>query len=286
MSAKEVAKYLRINEKRVYRLVREGRIPHLKIGGKIGFPKELIDKWILETAQEEGNIYLAGSDDPLLKLIIDVHNKGTTDSVVFYAPVGSINGLKMLREMKAKVASCHILDVERRDYSPSYVERYLGRGDYVVVELFGRRQGLYVQKGNPKGIRSLRDLASKKVYFVNRNRGSGTRLLFDFLLREEGVEENLLVGSEREVDSHLQAGLFVLKGYADCAFGIEYVASMLELDFIPLFSERFDLVMPKEEYLRPQLKRFLSLFEQPSLSSLCRDLRGYDTTRSGRIVKI
>ena len=283
--AKEVARYLRINEKMVYRLVREGTLPHLKLGGKIVFPKELIDRWIVESAEEERSIYIAGSDDPLLRLIIDAYNREAADSVVFYAPVGSIKGLKMLSKRKAKLACCHIFDLERKDYTASYVERYLGSEQYVVVELFERKQGLYVQRGNPKGIRSLKDLTLGNVSFVNRNEGSGTRLLFDFLLMEEGVEADLVAGYRREVDSHLQAGVFVLKGYADCAFGIEYVASLLELEFLPFFSERFDIVIPKDLYGKPHVRDLLSLFEQGKISSICKDLSGYDITRSGRLIR-
>lgn len=285
MNAKEIAKYLRINEKKVYSLVQEGKLPHIKIGGKIGFPRELIDRWVLEHVEEERNIYIAGSDDPLLRLIIDVYNRENKNSTIFYAPVGSVRGLKILKENRAKIACCHILDMEKKGYSSSYVERYLGKGDFVLIELFKREQGFYLSKGNPRGVRTFKDIASKDVTFVNRNKDSGTRLLFDFLLKEEGINPQSIRGYESEVDSHLQAGLYVLKGFADCAFGIRYITYVLDLDFIPIFLERFDFVIPKELYPKPHIKDLLSYFEQPRIFQLSKELPGYELSETGKILR-
>jgi putative molybdopterin biosynthesis protein len=285
LSAKEVARYLRVNEKKIYALVQEGRLPHIKIGGKIGFPRELIDRWIIEKTESEKDLYIAGSDDPLLRFIIDSFNKESRDVTVFYAPLGSLKGLELLNTYRAKIACCHVLNVDKKDYSSSYIERHLKRDDCLVIELFKRRQGLLLKKGNPLGIKGLRDLASKKVSFVNRNRGSGTRLLFDFLLKEENIDPSHINGYEREVESHMKAGLFVLKGLADCSFGIAYISYLLDLDFLPLFLERFDMVVPKDVYLRPTFRAFISYFEQPQILRIASDHPGYELENSGRIIK-
>ncbi|MCX7857856.1 MAG: helix-turn-helix transcriptional regulator [Deltaproteobacteria bacterium] len=284
LSTKEIAKYLRINEKKVYALVQEGKIPHLKIGGKIGFPKELIDRWIIEKAQGEKDLLISGSDDPLFRLIIDSFNKENDEAIAFYAPVGSLKGLELLDAKRARMACCHVLDLDTGEYTPSYVKRYLKGSDFIVIELFKRRQGLLLKKGNPLGIKNLRDLATKKASFVNRNRESGTRLLFDFLLKRYKVDPESITGYEREVESHIKAGLFVLKGLVDCSFGIEYVAYLLDLDFVPLFLERFDIVIPREIYLRPVTKSFVSYFEQPQILKIAREYPGYELEGSGRII--
>ncbi len=210
LSAKDLSKYLKINEKKIYKLAQESRLPYTKIGGKIAFTKELIDKWILENTSREHSIYLAGSDDILLRRIIDLYNQ-RRDGTVFYAPVGSINGLRLLKDSAASMSCVHIFDVEKKNQDLSYLDRYLSRDDYIVVELYTREQGLLVVKGNPKGIRGMEDIASRNIKFINRNQGSGTRILVDFLLHEKGIDPGKIQGYTLEADSHLEAGLKVLQ---------------------------------------------------------------------------
>ena len=159
MSIKELSKYLKTNEQLLYKMVQESQIPSSKIHGKIVFTRETIDKWVLQNTVRERQIYIAGSDDPLLKTIIDAYNHQV--GLVYYAPIGAMNGLKVLKEDGATMSSVHILDIEKKEYNTSYLQRYLGSDDYVVVHLFMREQGLCVQKGNPKGINSLEDLSGK-----------------------------------------------------------------------------------------------------------------------------
>jgi putative molybdopterin biosynthesis protein len=283
ISAKELAKYLRINEKKVYKLVQESKVPHLKIGGKIVFARELIDRWILESTVRGEQIFLAGSDDMLLRRLTDLYN-GVGHTTVFYAPVGSINGLRLLKEGAATMSSVHILDIERKEYNFSYVRRYLPGEQYKVVHLFMREQGIYLPKGNPKNIRGLSDLQGKEVRFLNRNPGSGTRLLFDFLLHENGIDPERINGYGTEAASHLQVGLSVLRGEAGAGFGIRHIAHFLDLDFISLHKERFEMVIPEEHFASPPTKGFLSFFEQPALLHRVHDFTGYDTEKMGSVV--
>ncbi len=283
LSAKELSKYLKINEKKIYQLVRTSTLPHTKIGGKIAFAKELIDAWIEENTEREKHLYMAGSDDPLLRRIIDPYNK-EEPSTIFYAPVGSINGLKLLKSGAANLACVHILDVEKKEYNVGYLERYLSHRRYTVIHLYLREQGIYLPGDNPKKVRSLDDVATKHIRFVNRNQGTGTRLLLDFLLHEKGIEAGQIKGYDREVESHLQAGLTVLRGDADAAFGIRYVAHMLNLHFIPLFKERFDLVIPDAYGQTAQVASFLARFDQGKLMRYSKDFAGYDLTKTGSIV--
>ncbi len=283
LSAKELAAYLKINEKKVYKLVQESMIPHIKIGGKIAFTKELIDRWILENTQRENKILIAGSDDMLLKRIIDIYNS-QEQSKIFYAPIGSMNGLKLLKESSATMSCVHILDIEKKEYNPSYVFRYLSRDDYIVIRLFSRQQGIYLKKGNPKHITSLKDLTRDDVFFINRNKGSGTRLLLDFLLMENGIEKEKIKGYEIEETSHLLSGLRVFTGKADAGFGIRHIAYTLELDFLPLFEEKFDLVIPKENYYGQNVKIFLSYFEQPNFMENIKDFTGYSIEDTGKVI--
>jgi excisionase family DNA binding protein len=283
LSAKELSRYLKINEKKIYQLVRSSTLPHTKIGGKITFAKEIIDGWIAENTQREEHLYIAGSDDPLLRRIIDAYNKEES-STIFYAPVGSINGLRLLKSGAANLACVHILDVQKKEYNVGYVERYLSSPRYVVIHLYLREQGIYLTKDNPKKVRSLNDITAKHVKFINRNQGTGTRLLMDFLLQEKGIKTADVKGYDTEVESHLQAGLAVLKGDADASVGIKYVAHMLNLHFIPLFQERFDLLIPEAHSHAPQVTKFLARFDQSKLMQYARDFAGYNMAKTGSII--
>jgi len=283
ISTKELSKYLKINEKKIYKLVQESKVPHIKIGGKIAFAKELIDRWILENTEMEKNIFIAGSDDILLRRIIDIYNS-KNESTAFYAPVGSMNGLKILKSGSAMMSCVHILDIDKKEYNLSYIDRYLNRDDFVVIHLFLREQGIYLPKNNPNGIHLIEDIANKGVTFLNRSQGTGTRLLIDFLLHEKNIDPLAIKGYNTEVESHLQAGLKVLKGEVEAAFGIRHVAHLLDLDFIPQYKERFDLVIAKEYFHSSQVKTFLTFFEQPALLHHVKDFTGYDTTKIGNII--
>jgi putative molybdopterin biosynthesis protein len=285
LSAKELSKYLKINEKKIYKLAQEGILPHVKIGGKVAFTKELIDRWILENTEREKHVLVAGSDDPLLRQVIDLFN-AKNDGVIYYAPVGSINGLKLLQAKAANMSCVHILDMEKKSYTLSYISRYLSKDDYRAIQLFYRTQGLMIKKDNPKNIRSIKDLSNKSITFINRNQGTGTRLLFDFLLRENVVPQSVVNGYGNEAASHMEAGIAVLKGEVDTAFGIKYTAHLLDLDFVPLFEERFDLVIPVDYFHMPQVKTFLALFEQPALLHSIKDFTGYDLKNTGSMLDI
>ena len=283
LSAKELSKYLKINEKKIYKLAQEGTLPHVKIGGKVAFTRELIDRWILENTEREKHVLVAGSDDPLLRQVIDIFNTNN-DGVIYYAPVGSISGLKLLRAKAANMSCVHILDMEKKSYTLSYIARYLSKDDYQAIQLFYRTQGLMVKKDNPKGIRSIKDLSHKGIAFINRNQGTGTRLLFDFLLRELNISQSAVSGYSKEAASHMEAGIAVLKSEADAAFGIKHTAHLLDLDFIPLFEERFDLVIPIDYFHMAQVKTFIALFEQPALLHSIKDYTGYDLKDTGSIL--
>jgi putative molybdopterin biosynthesis protein len=285
MSIKELSKYLKTNEQLLYKMVQESKIPSSKIHGKIVFTRETIDKWVLQNTAREQHIYIAGSDDPLLRTIIDAYNS-RLDGIVFYAPLGAMNGLKVLKEDGATMSCVHILDIEKRDYNPSYVQRYLGTDDYVVIHLFMREQGLCVQKGNPRGISSLRDLSANGITFVNRPKGCGTRLLFDCLLQEKGIDPYGIKGYEKAIESHseMETALTVLRGNADAGFCIRHAAHILGLGFITLAHESFDMVVPREQSYGAQVRKFLNFFDQAELVHHVQDFTGYDMGKMGQII--
>jgi putative molybdopterin biosynthesis protein len=281
-STKDTAAYLKVNEKKVYQLVRDGDIPHTRIGGKIIFSREILDRWIREKTVQENNILVAGSDDALLKRVIDRFNKSSSH-VAFYAPLGSVTGLQLLNRGRASIATVHILDLDGK-HSLSYLDRYLTRQDFFVVRLFSREQGIFLPPGNPHKIKSFEDLAKRKIRFLNRNIGSGTRLLIDFLTASSRAGSMIQMIQNEEAHSHLDAGIRVLNGQADASFGIRYVAELLKLDFVPVILEPFDFVIPAHSWENRNIVEFLKCFDQSALFSQMGSLQGYDLSAMGSVV--
>jgi putative molybdopterin biosynthesis protein len=285
LTTKELSDFLRLNEKKVYQLIKEGGIPHVKIAGKWLFPKGHVMRWIDERVQREKDILMVGSDDILLARLLALYSREQfPQSLTFYSPVGSLKGVQALSQKKGQVCCTHLLDVETGAYNLPFLSRHLGSQKYVVVNLCYRQQGLIVKEGNPLGIKGLGDVVKKGVRFINRNEGSGTRLLFEYLLREKGLEGKEIVGFTDEVDTHLEVALKVLFGEADVGMGIEYVTHLLPLAFIPLREERFDLVIPRELWPTQHIKGFLSYVDPVSIQRLARTLPGYDLKDTGKVI--
>ncbi len=285
LTTKELADFLRLNEKKVYQLIREGGVPHVRIAGKWLFPKGHVMRWIDERVQREKDIFMVGSDDILLARLLALYSREQfPGSLTFYSPVGSLKGIQALSQKKGQACCTHLLDVETGAYNLPFLSRHLASQKYVVVNLCYRSQGLIVKEGNPLGIKGLGDMVKKGVRFINRNEGSGTQVLFEYLLREKGLEGKEIVGFTDEVDTHLEVALKVLFGEADVGVGIEYVTHLLPLAFIPLREERFDLVIPKELWPTQVMKGFLSYIDPVPIQRIARTLPGYNLRDTGKII--
>jgi putative molybdopterin biosynthesis protein len=160
-----------------------------------------------------------------------------------------------------------------------------------VVALVGRDQGLIVKRGNPKGLKSLEDLCRPKsgseagtVQFVNRQRGAGTRVLLDYHLNSMEIQPDQIVGYTQEEYTHLGVAAAVASGRADCGLGIAAAAEALDLDFVPLFQERYDLVIPKEHAQSDLLSPLFGLLEEREFRAAVSNLKGYDVAMMGTIV--
>lgn len=285
LTTKELSELLRLNEKKVYQLVRDGNVPRVRIAGKWLFPRNHVMRWIDENVERERDISIAGSDDVLLSRLLALYSReNLPEALAFYAPVGSIAGVHALVQGKCQACCLHILDLETGEYNIPYVKRHLGDHHLAVITLWRRKQGLIVKAGNPLGIRSIRDLSAEGVRFIGRNRGSGTAVLFDYLVRQEGLEDRDRPRETGTVDSHMETAMKVFFGEADCGLGIEYVTRPLALEFVPLKDERFDLVIPGELLATAPMKRFIEFLEPSSLSKLTRNVPGYDVREAGKII--
>jgi putative molybdopterin biosynthesis protein len=293
MNTRQVARYLRINEKKVYALAKARKIPCTRVTGKWTFPRKLIDSWIEQSAvssqirehrgEERHLLLAAGSDDPSLGVLRELFEERTKPASFFLNPVGSSGGLAALRDGVADLATSHILDAATGEYNLSLVKNLFG-AKAVVVQLFCRQLGLVVARGNPMKLRTIGDLARPRVRIINRQIGSGTRLYLDQTLRRLKINSRNLNGYEATVATHLEVGSKVLRGEVDTGLATMTTARMLGRDFVPLARERFDAVIPEERFFSPAIQILMSVVGSHEFRGRLEVLGGYDSADSGRIV--
>jgi putative molybdopterin biosynthesis protein len=234
----------------------------------------------------EKTILAIGSHDLTLDLMAQF--LAEHDRRLASANVGSQGGLVALRRGEAHLAGSHLLDTQTGEYNISYIRQYMPNILVKVVALVGRDQGLIVRKGNPKGIKSLRDLAGSGqgggVQFVNRQRGAGTRVLLDYHLNLMTISPDSIAGYYQEEYTHLGVAAAVASGRADCGLGIAAAAQALDLDFIPLFQERYDLVIPRQFADDDLLAPLFDLLADSRFRESVSHLKGYDVSVMGNII--
>ena len=239
-------------------------------------------------AEIEKTIFCIGSHDMTLDLLAQFlagHNRRLAS-----ANVGSQGGLVALRRGEAHMAGSHLLDPNDGSYNLSYIRQYMPNINVKVVALVGRDQGLIVKKGNPKGIKNLEDLINngqgpkREIQFVNRQRGAGTRVLLDYHMNLKGINPDSILGYTQEEYTHLGVAAAIASGRADCGLGIAAAAQALELDFIPLFQERYDLVIPKQHARSELLSPLYELLTDTGFRGAVSQLMGYDVSVMGRII--
>jgi putative molybdopterin biosynthesis protein len=233
-------------------------------------------------AELKRTIFAIGSHDITLDLMAQF--LAARDRRLASAHVGSQGGLVALRRGEAHLAGSHLLDPQSGEYNLSYIPQYLPGVPVRVVALVRRQQGLLVSRGNPKDIHSLHDLARRDVSFVNRQRGAGTRVLLDYYLERESIPRAEIRGYDQEEYTHLAVAAAVSSGRADCGLGIAAAAKALDLDFIPLYDERYDLVIPRAYYSDPLLAPLLELLASTDFRTAVSNLPGYDTEVMGTII--
>ncbi|HHY54713.1 MAG TPA: hypothetical protein GYA08_04685 [Chloroflexi bacterium] len=233
-------------------------------------------------------IRMSGSHDLSLTLLSDWLHAEHPEWRLAATNVGSLPGLMALVQHEAHLAGSHLLDEETGDFNIGPVRRLLApQGLRVIILGFvARIQGILVARGNPKQIGGLTDLSRDDVTFVNRQCGAGTRLLLDYHLHKLGIEPTQVRGYTREETTHLAVATAVAQGAADCGLGIQAAARALQLDFIPIIEERFDLVIPVEHFESALLAPLLALLRRRDLAFCERvtALGGYNTQPMGRVV--
>ena len=194
---------------------------------------------------------------------------------------GSLDSLIGVRQGLADIAGCHLLDSQTGEYNVPFARHLFPDRDVVVVTLAHREQGLIVTQGNPLGLTALADIAERHARFVNRNRGSGTRLWLDHHLAASGVPFTEIVGFDHEVTTHTEAAAAIAAGTADAAVGIRAAADQRGLGFVPLFRERYDLVIPKDVYETEDVERVLDRLHGKTFRHAVDNMTGYDAHSTG-----
>ncbi|HSG25183.1 MAG TPA: molybdopterin biosynthesis protein [Anaerolineales bacterium] len=235
-------------------------------------------------AEVERTIFVIGSHDLTLDLLAQFLN--SKQRRLTSANVGSLGGLVALRRHEAHLAGSHLLDPVSGEYNLSYLKQYLPEIPVKVIALVNRQQGLIVRKGNPRGIRDLFDLTREDVTFVNRQRGAGTRVLLDYHLDNLGIAIESVRGYAQEEYTHLTVAAAIASGRADCGMGIAAAADALEMEFIPLFEERYDLIVPEEFYQSQLLSPLWDVLDDPRFREAVRSLPGYNIDVMGTIKNI
>jgi putative molybdopterin biosynthesis protein len=296
MNTKEVAKYLGIHEKQVYALIKSKKIPSTRVTGKWVFPKKVIDEWIESTAKKglgqareksrriEGALLASGSNDPILDMLHTYMKKSYPEFYIFSANTGSTDGLKALNMGYTDIAWSHLFDPKTNEYNIPFLSTYLPQIKPVVVNLFLRDLGFVVALKNPFNIRGFEDLTQKEVRFLNRQKGSGTRVLLDHHLKRLRISPSKIHGYDREVYTHFEVGLSILSKEADAGIATIAVSKLFGLSFVPITHESFDMILDQTTFFEKGIQAFIEILNSQEFRNRVQRLGSYDFKNSGKVL--
>jgi len=299
LNTREVAAYLQINEKQVYRLIRQGGIPCTRATGKWLFPQSLVEEWVQRSARAktldaarpravterfglDRGLLVAGSNDLLFDALCELARSRYPEYLIYVTNLGSFGGLEALKQGKAHVALAHLRDAASGVYNVPFLSQYAPLEAVVAVTLWHRRVGLLQRQDGPR-VQSFADLRQRRFRFVNRQRGSGIRWLIDQRLQETKVKTSQLKGYDTEVWTHWEVGMSILRHQADVGVATEAVARLFGLTFREVVKERFDLVVLKDYYFTRPVQALLEVLTSQEVRTRAAALGGYDMHDTGKV---
>lgn len=233
----------------------------------------------------KNTIVCIGSHDNILDIISNTLKKIFPEYSMSSAHVGSMGGLMALKKGESHIGGTHLLDEASGEYNIPFIKRFFPKGCITLINLVYRQQGLLVKKGNPKKIEGFEDLLREDVIFINRQAGSGTRLLLDKHLKELSINPYNINGYDREEYTHMSVASAVLTGIADTGLAIYSSAKALDLDFIPVANERYDIAIPTEYINLEMIQAFLNIIRfDEEFRRIVLSLGGYDISDMGKVV--
>ena len=227
-----------------------------------------------------------GSHDPLLDELGDMLHLENPELYMSSSHVGSMGGIMAIRRGEAHAAGCHLLDTNDGTYNRSFMKKYFPRGDVKLVRCVGRQQGLMVARGNPLNIQKFSDIAAEGVRYVNRQKGSGTRILTDYLCKQENLDTSAIYGYDREELTHTSVAAQIVSGSADAGMGIYSAAKLYGLDFIPICIEEYDLIIPDHAWETPMVRQLIATLKSDGFRDKILSLGGYTVENPGEIIPL
>ena len=241
---------------------------------------------IFPYSEHPSQVVITGSHDLALELLADSLNQGSNESAVFTLPVGSMDGLIALRQGVGQIAGIHLFDPASGEYNLPFARHLFPDKKFHLLTLAHRQQGLIVASGNPLGLQDITGLARENIRFVNRRKGSGTRMWLDRQLVAETIAPDVVKGYSWEVDTHLQVAEAVLQNKADVGIGLQAAAQAFGLGFVPLFEERYDLVVMDDTISSSLLAPALDFLHTARFKNAVANLGGYNTQQMGVEIKV
>lgn len=313
LTALEVAELLKITKNTVYELVKRGELPGYKVGKKLRIDKVDVENYISsqkstksnnnsifiipneEIKKEESlntlkkidnsNDIIISGQDIILDILAEKIREKTYDMRVLRSNVGSYAGLYDLYNNKISTCSAHLWDGDTNDYNTAFVRKMVPGVSCLLINLAYRNVGFYVSKGNPYKINTWQDLTNQNISMINREKGSGIRILLDEKLRVNNISKDLINGYSTEKQSHFAVARSIARGEGDVGIGNEKAANQVEgIDFVPLQEERYDLVIRETDLKYPIYKLIISTIQSEEFKKEIESLGGYDLKDIGKIL--
>ncbi|MEB2302423.1 helix-turn-helix transcriptional regulator [Lysinibacillus xylanilyticus] len=290
----EVAQLLKVSKLTIYDLVKKGDLPIFRVGRQMRVDRTDLQLYIQKSKTgvtptasttlltNNKKIIISGQDIALDLLGKYIEKKQSNK--VLRSHEGSFNGVMALYNGECDIASLHLYDGDTGDYNTPYLKKIFVSHSYVLLNLISRRAGFYVKKGNPLQIQSMDDFKTKSLKLMNREKGSGARTFLDEQLRFHHISPSSIEGYNEEEMSHIDVASAVANGNADIGIGIEKISKLIDVDFIPLVRERYDIVLlktPENQLLIESVKEILN---SPDFQSEVVALGDYDVTQMGQII--
>ncbi|AOH56738.1 hypothetical protein ABE28_020410 [Peribacillus muralis] len=292
----EVAQLLKVSKLTIYDLVKKGELPVFRVGRQMRMDAKDLEKYIADSkspaytapgpkraeAKDASPLVISGQD-MVLDLLGQYIEKNSGHKAL-RSHKGSLNGLISMYNGEAEIVSLHMFDGDTGEYNLPYIKKILVGHPYILLNLLSRKAGLYVKKGNPFKLATWSDLNNDKLTFINRERGSGARILLDEQLRINNIPAKNLKGYENEETNHLSVASAVSSGAADVGVGIEKAAKLVGVDFVPLITERYDLVLLKTSTNEELITTVKTILTSIPFQAEIDALGDYDISRTGSVI--